>query len=387
MAPLPTKDDYITTIQPLLEPFECSICGDPFGPTHVPVKIPECSHIFGDHCIIEWFESENGSAHKCPICRRELFEAEYVDGEIVQEESEDEDVAFDSDAEAQAEREESLPLIDIERLEEDRRSPPMIDWEHLRHLPQENLGVGENIPSSGRRSALGNRSQPNEDESLSGHGSFPGKRSRQSRPAAEPRFSPYPRTRSTEQPPNNSSLFPERMPQNIRHGRDRVIEQTHVFHSHHYRRSRDGAPSRKPTASDVEMPRTNRRGRRLGLLEYRSSDQISDVDMPAHENNGISTYIHEGSSAAMSDLGEEDSDSRLNSPPPRSNEEAGNPDEEVELDAMDQDELPHESDEDEGDDLDSIEEDEPSESDSDDDRDLSGDFDPRNDRSEGMGWM
>jgi hypothetical protein len=47
----------------------CPICFEDYNLNHVPVRLPECQHIFGRDCIIQWFQTSN----TCPMDRRVLF--------------------------------------------------------------------------------------------------------------------------------------------------------------------------------------------------------------------------------------------------------------------------------------------------------------------------
>ncbi|KAF2801228.1 hypothetical protein K505DRAFT_381009 [Melanomma pulvis-pyrius CBS 109.77] len=77
--PLPTKDKYISDLKPLLESFTCSLCLEAYSEEHFPVRLPKCGHVYGDYCIVEWFESNHENANTCPLCRGLLFESEFVD--------------------------------------------------------------------------------------------------------------------------------------------------------------------------------------------------------------------------------------------------------------------------------------------------------------------
>ncbi|KAF7951855.1 hypothetical protein EAE96_007153 [Botrytis aclada] len=53
----------------------CGICIDqyteatiPLEPNHEPSKMPNCGHIFGRDCIVEWLKNND----TCPLCRDEL---------------------------------------------------------------------------------------------------------------------------------------------------------------------------------------------------------------------------------------------------------------------------------------------------------------------------
>lgn len=52
----------------------CVICYNeygieaPEGIKEVPLRLPKCGHIFGDHCIKKWFEDSDS----CPYCRDKL---------------------------------------------------------------------------------------------------------------------------------------------------------------------------------------------------------------------------------------------------------------------------------------------------------------------------
>ncbi|KAF2108119.1 hypothetical protein BDV96DRAFT_636972 [Lophiotrema nucula] len=70
---LPRKEDYIARLGPL----SCGICGEEYDNEHTPTQIPDCRHMFGSHCIVQWFESNQGNSNKCPYCRVELFQSEY----------------------------------------------------------------------------------------------------------------------------------------------------------------------------------------------------------------------------------------------------------------------------------------------------------------------
>lgn len=52
----------------------CIICYNDFGVetpegiTETPLRLPKCGHLFGDHCIKQWFEDSDS----CPYCRDKL---------------------------------------------------------------------------------------------------------------------------------------------------------------------------------------------------------------------------------------------------------------------------------------------------------------------------
>ena len=52
----------------------CVICYNdygvpsPEGINEAPLRIPQCKHIFGDHCIKKWLEDSDS----CPYCRSKL---------------------------------------------------------------------------------------------------------------------------------------------------------------------------------------------------------------------------------------------------------------------------------------------------------------------------
>lgn len=52
----------------------CVICyndygvASPEGVNEAPLRLPQCKHIFGDHCIKKWLEDSDS----CPYCRSKL---------------------------------------------------------------------------------------------------------------------------------------------------------------------------------------------------------------------------------------------------------------------------------------------------------------------------
>lgn len=54
-----------------LFPLACVICYNDFGVLNpegineAPLRLPNCKHVFGDHCIKKWFEESDS----CPYCR------------------------------------------------------------------------------------------------------------------------------------------------------------------------------------------------------------------------------------------------------------------------------------------------------------------------------
>ncbi|KAF2801227.1 hypothetical protein K505DRAFT_355081 [Melanomma pulvis-pyrius CBS 109.77] len=74
-------DEYINDLEPLLPSLDCSLCLGPYMASHMPVKLRFCGHVFGDHCIVEWFESTNKNSNTCPLCREELFEQENIESD------------------------------------------------------------------------------------------------------------------------------------------------------------------------------------------------------------------------------------------------------------------------------------------------------------------
>ncbi|KAF2252890.1 hypothetical protein BU26DRAFT_211120 [Trematosphaeria pertusa] len=97
-----TKDEFIEN----LEPLTCSLCLEKYGNDHVPVELPDCGHVFGDHCIIQWFETESENNNKCPLCRNELFEQEDFDMEDDEDDGDaagfvDSDIASEEEADDQ----------------------------------------------------------------------------------------------------------------------------------------------------------------------------------------------------------------------------------------------------------------------------------------------
>ncbi|KAF2035749.1 hypothetical protein EK21DRAFT_84160 [Setomelanomma holmii] len=112
MAKLPTKDEFMKTMDALT----CNVCQELFGDNHVPVQLPY-NHIFGDHCIVYWFKSENPKNNRCPLCNRELFEQENYDEDGDRIEWEDPEEAEDDNADEEDEEDEE------EEEEEDVAEP------------------------------------------------------------------------------------------------------------------------------------------------------------------------------------------------------------------------------------------------------------------------
>jgi hypothetical protein len=48
----------------------------PEGIMETPLRIPYCSHVFGDHCLKKWLEDSD----KCPYCRYQLPSEKKVAG-------------------------------------------------------------------------------------------------------------------------------------------------------------------------------------------------------------------------------------------------------------------------------------------------------------------
>ncbi|KAF2118911.1 hypothetical protein BDV96DRAFT_677741 [Lophiotrema nucula] len=96
---LPSKDEFLQqflrTADKGSDAEKCTICLDPFGANHQPVKISTCNHTFGDVCIKTWFSSSS-FPNTCPLCRSVLFEPDpdtisYSEGTESESESESED--------------------------------------------------------------------------------------------------------------------------------------------------------------------------------------------------------------------------------------------------------------------------------------------------------
>ncbi|KAF2132951.1 hypothetical protein P153DRAFT_414887 [Dothidotthia symphoricarpi CBS 119687] len=85
----PNKDEFIENIEPLT----CSLCLEEYDDTHVPIQLADCGHIFGDHCIVEWFETKIRNNNRCPMCREKLFQQEDFDryGNPIPHENEDDE--------------------------------------------------------------------------------------------------------------------------------------------------------------------------------------------------------------------------------------------------------------------------------------------------------
>jgi hypothetical protein len=79
----------------------------------VPVELPECGHVFRDHCIANVVESEFRNNNTCPLCQREMFLQKDFDedGERINEDdledalSDDEVLADESEQENEEEGE------------------------------------------------------------------------------------------------------------------------------------------------------------------------------------------------------------------------------------------------------------------------------------------
>ncbi|KAF7860797.1 hypothetical protein EAF04_008315 [Stromatinia cepivora] len=69
----------LTPVTSDADELELCFCGTPYAdPTskgemdsHEPVKMPECPHVFGKHCIVQWL-SEN-KVPTCPMCRKKVI--------------------------------------------------------------------------------------------------------------------------------------------------------------------------------------------------------------------------------------------------------------------------------------------------------------------------
>jgi hypothetical protein len=70
--PLPaTLDDLVTQLQDL---DICPICTELYAhPDHLATRIPQCSHILGKPCLLEWLQSVHENANTCPVCRAKLW--------------------------------------------------------------------------------------------------------------------------------------------------------------------------------------------------------------------------------------------------------------------------------------------------------------------------
>jgi hypothetical protein len=89
-----SREDYTKSLKPLLESLECSICKEPYAEGHMPTKLPECGHVFGDSCIVLWLGSNSSlyDANTCPMCREVLFELEELSNSDEEDAQEDEEV-------------------------------------------------------------------------------------------------------------------------------------------------------------------------------------------------------------------------------------------------------------------------------------------------------
>jgi hypothetical protein len=65
-----TKDLFIGA----LEPLTCSLYLEPYSTKHTPIQLPDCGHIFGDHCFVNAIEMDIQKNNRCPLCRKTLFE-------------------------------------------------------------------------------------------------------------------------------------------------------------------------------------------------------------------------------------------------------------------------------------------------------------------------
>jgi len=83
MSRLPSKESFI---QNNIAPVSCGICREDFDKNHTPVQLETCKHVFGHHCILNWFETDRAAANTCPNCRTVLFRA---DGPTTQSNSND----------------------------------------------------------------------------------------------------------------------------------------------------------------------------------------------------------------------------------------------------------------------------------------------------------
>lgn len=82
--PMPKSKEYrirerLIPITSGLEELESCFCGNPYADptstvekdTHEAVELPECGHVFGKCCIVQWL---NDSRHRsCPICRERFW--------------------------------------------------------------------------------------------------------------------------------------------------------------------------------------------------------------------------------------------------------------------------------------------------------------------------
>lgn len=73
MNGLPTKENFI---RDNVAPVSCGICREDFDKNHTPVQLETCKHVFGHHCILNWFETDRTAANTCPSCRTVLFQAD-----------------------------------------------------------------------------------------------------------------------------------------------------------------------------------------------------------------------------------------------------------------------------------------------------------------------
>ncbi|CAD6446483.1 f443afe7-2670-495e-85e1-91e07d069cdb [Sclerotinia trifoliorum] len=77
----------LTPVTSSVDELEVCFCGAPYADTtskiendsHEAVQIPECPHIFGKHCILQWL-NEN-QVPTCPMCRKKVTLARDVPGE------------------------------------------------------------------------------------------------------------------------------------------------------------------------------------------------------------------------------------------------------------------------------------------------------------------
>ncbi|KAF2249981.1 hypothetical protein BU26DRAFT_550260 [Trematosphaeria pertusa] len=86
MAPTLNLASFLRThLRPSNSPSttECPICHDPYGGTHIRVRVVEnpscphgdieCTHEFGLPCLERWLDSGAASSNSCPLCRRIWF--------------------------------------------------------------------------------------------------------------------------------------------------------------------------------------------------------------------------------------------------------------------------------------------------------------------------
>jgi hypothetical protein len=88
-ATMPTKDEFVRSLQPLT----CSICLEPYDTEHFPTEMPGCRHVFGAPCIKTLINTQPPNNNRCPLCRGELFQVGY---EVSDDEEEyDDDPGYD----------------------------------------------------------------------------------------------------------------------------------------------------------------------------------------------------------------------------------------------------------------------------------------------------